>query len=140
MIRCDQLNLRSQARLRVASLARPAPLPLTNGHSAASRSLRGLRSRQFLTHSVDALGNLVRKRPSLLAPSWKMEFARGILDGGDEALRTSAFPAFINVVHETRLARLSTSKAHRPIAFLANGLFGKRSWRGDGPFHHRALR
>jgi hypothetical protein len=71
-----------------------------------------------------------------------LEFARGIprLDGGDEALRTSAFPAFINVVHETRLVPLSTSKAHRPIAFLAIGLFGKRSWRGDGPLHHGALR
>ena len=64
-----------------------------------------------------------------------LEFARGILNGGDEALRTSAFPAFKNMVHEIRLVRLSTSKAHRPIAFLAIGLFGKRSWRGGGPFH-----
>jgi hypothetical protein len=41
------------------------------------------------------------------------------------------------MVHETRLVRLSTSKAHRSIAFLAIGLFGKRSWRGGGPFHQR---
>jgi hypothetical protein len=68
-----------------------------------------------------------------------LEFARGILDGGNEALRTSALPAFVNMVHETGLLPLSTSKAHRPIAFLAIGLFGKRSWRGDGPFHHGAL-
>jgi hypothetical protein len=68
-----------------------------------------------------------------------LEFARGVLDGGNEALRTSALPAFVNMVHETGLLPLSTSKAHRPIAFLAIGLFGKRSWRGDGPFHHGAL-
>jgi len=64
-------------------------------------------------------------------PGAGLEFARGILDGGDEALRISAFPAFINMVHEIRLVRLSTSN----IAFLAIGLFGKRSWRGAGPFH-----
>jgi len=64
-----------------------------------------------------------------------LEFARSILGGGDEALRTSAFPAFINMVHEIRLVRLSTSKAHRPIAFLAIGLFGKGSWRGEFSFH-----
>src|ERR1700730_16879052 len=64
-------------------------------------------------------------------PGAGLEFARGILDGGDEALRISAFPAFIKIVHEIRLVRLSTSN----IAFLAIGLFGKRSWRGAGPFH-----
>jgi len=39
------------------------------------------------------------------------------------------------MVHEIRLVRLSTSKAHRPIAFLAIGLFGKGSWRGEFSFH-----
>src|SRR5438309_675362 len=29
-----------------------------------------------------------------------LEFTGGILDGGDEALRTSALPAFVNMVHE----------------------------------------
>ena len=61
------------------------------------------------------------------------------LDGGDEALRTSAFPAFINMVHETQPLRLSASKAHLPIAFLANGLFGKRGRRRDRRFHHGPL-
>jgi len=64
-----------------------------------------------------------------------LEFTGGILDGGDEALRTSALPAFVNMVHETGLLPLSTSKAHRPIAFLAIGLFGKRSWRSGFCFH-----
>jgi hypothetical protein len=54
-------------------------------------------------------------------------------------LRTSAFPAFINMVHETRLLRLSASKAHLPIAFLANGLFDKRGRRRDRRFHHGIL-
>src|SRR5205085_10364128 len=52
-----------------------------------------------------------------------------ILDGSDEALRTSTFPTFINVVHEPRPLRLGTSKAHRPVAFVAVGFFGKGSWR-----------
>jgi hypothetical protein len=39
------------------------------------------------------------------------------------------------MLHEIRLVRLGTSKAHRPIAFLAIGLVGKRSWRDGGPFH-----
>jgi len=63
-------------------------------------------------------------------PGAGLEFARGILDGGDEALRISAFPAFINMVHEIRLAQY---KQHR--IFGNWGLFGKRSWRGGGPFH-----
>jgi hypothetical protein len=51
----------------------------------------------------------------------------GILDGSDEALRTSTFPTFINVVHEPWPFRLGTSEAHWPVAFLAVGFFGKGS-------------
>ena len=48
----------------------------------------------------------------------------------DEALGTSAFRAFINMMHKARLIRLSTGKPHPFITFLANRLFGQSVWWG----------
>ena len=45
----------------------------------------------------------------------------------DEALGTSAFRAFINMMHKAWLVRLSAGKAHPLAAFLANRLLGKGS-------------
>ena len=42
----------------------------------------------------------------------------------DKALGTSAFRAFINMMHKAWLVRLSAGKSHPLIAFLANRLFG----------------
>ena len=53
----------------------------------------------------------------------------------DEALGTSAFRAFINMMHKAWLVRLSAGKAHPLVAFLANRLFGQRVWRGHFQGH-----
>ena len=55
--------------------------------------------------------------------------------GRDEALGTSAFRAFINMMHKAWLVRLSAGKAHQPVTFLANRLFGQRVWRGHFQGH-----
>jgi hypothetical protein len=46
------------------------------------------------------------------------------LQGRDEALGTSAFRAFVNMMHKAWLVRLSAGKPHPLIAFLVNRLFG----------------
>jgi hypothetical protein len=53
----------------------------------------------------------------------------------DEALSTSAFRAFINMMHKAWLIRLSAGKAHQLVTFLANRLFGQRVWRGHFQGH-----
>lgn len=57
------------------------------------------------------------------------------LECRDEALGTSAFRAFINMVHKAWLVRLSAGKAHPLVTFLAKGFFRQWFWRGHFQVH-----
>ena len=73
-----------------------------------------------------------------LAPKTKVAINYGGLCRGDKALGAPAFPAFVDMMRETRLFLLCARKAHLPAASDAARVLGKRLWRSD-PLCHATL-